>query len=255
MGAVVRLPRVPLGDLLIPVAAVAAAVLFVRGFARARDARVPEARWSRAALFAGGLLVAVGSLLLLRGSAEQRASAHMLQHVLAGDLAPALLLVAVRGPLAAWVVPRPLLRVLAAVGRPLPAVAAWGALLWVWHVPAVYDAALVHEPLHALEHASFVVGGLLLWNVLVDPLRRGTLTLWRSLGVALAAMMVAQLLVALLVLTYRPLYAYGSTGDQSLAGLVMTLEQFATLGAFAFVRLRVHFRAPLALADGHPLRV
>jgi len=79
--------------------------------------------------------------------------------------------------------------------------------------------------------------------------RRRTLSLSGSLGYALGAMMVAQLLVAVLVLSYRPLYVYGSTSDQGLAGLVMTVAQLATLGTFAFVRLRAHFRAPLVVAE------
>jgi hypothetical protein len=34
----------------------------------------------------------------------------------------------------------------------------------------------------------------------------------------------------------------------------MALEQFATLGAFALVRLRAHFRLPLAPSESrHPL--
>jgi cytochrome c oxidase assembly factor CtaG len=183
----------------------------------------------------------------------------MLQHVLLGDVAPALLLAAIRGPLATAFVPgtvRALFRYrgIRALARPGPALVVWGSTLWAWHVPAAYDAALAYEWLHPLEHASFFLGGLLLWNQLVDPLRRRTLSLWGSLGYALGAMMIAQMLVAVLVLSYRPLYAYGSAGDQSLAGLVMTLTQASTLGTYAFVRLRSHFRAPLALADGHPLR-
>lgn len=261
MGARLRLSRVPLGDLLIPVAAaVAALVLFVRGWRRVRRRRRADAGFERVLLVAAGTLTGLLGLLLLSGPAEEAASAHMLQHVLVGDVAPALVLVAVRGPLLFAVVPRSVRRLLAArparaLLRPVPSLAVWAGLLWLWHVPVVYDAALAHEPLHVLEHGSFAAGGLLLWNVLVDPARRGLLSLWGSLGCALAAMVVAQLLVSVLVLSYRPLYAYGDASDQSLAGLVMALEQFAGLGAFTLFRLRAHFRAPLALAEGHPLGV
>lgn len=259
MGALVRLPRAPLGDLLVPLAgAAAAAALFARGFARTRRRGLrSEAGWDRAALFAAGLLAAVFASTALSAAAEQRASAHMLQHVLLGDLAPALLLVALRGPLLFAVVPRPVRRLLARpvvrrLLRPGPSLVLWATFLWAWHVPALYDAALQSTFLHVLEHGSFLVGGLLLWNQLVDPARRRTLSLWGSLGYALAAMFVAQMLVALLVLSYRPLYGYGSAGDQSLAGLIMAMEQFATLGVFAYVRLRAHFRVPLPLRTGHP---
>lgn len=251
-----------MGDLLTPLlAAVAAAALFARGFAHARGRGFTrEAGWDRAALFAAGLLAGLLGVLLLHEPAEERASAHMLQHVLVGDLAPALLLVALRGPLLFAVVPRPVRRLLAktpvrALLRPAPSLALWAALLWTWHIPAVYDAALAHHSLHLLEHASFLAGGFLLWNQLVDPARRRALSFSGSMAYVLAAMVVAQTLVMLLVVSYRPLYAYGSVPDQGLAGLIMALEQSATLGTFVFFRLRSRFRAPLALAEGHPLRV
>jgi cytochrome c oxidase assembly factor CtaG len=249
------------GDLLIPVAALAATLFFARGFGRLRGrGALQDAGWDRALLWSAGVLAGAGSLLLLHGAAEERASAHMLQHVVAGDLAPALVLVALRGRLVHAVLPRAARRLFALrpvtwLTRPIPSLGAWAALLWLWHVPVVYDAALRHESLHALEHGTFVAGGLLLWNQLVDPLRRRRLSLWGSLAYALGAMVVAQMLVWTLVLSYRPLYAYGDASDQSLAGLLMAVEQFLTLGTFAFFRLRTHFRAPLELAEGHPLRV
>lgn len=235
-------------------------MLFARAFDRVRRRDLErDAGWDRLALFSAGLLAGLAGVLLLHEPAAGSASAHMLQHVLVGDVAPALLLVALRGPLLFAALPRSVRRLLArrrvrAALGPLPSLAAWAVLLWVWHVPAVYDAALAHESLHVLQHASFVTGGLLLWNQLIDPARRRTLSLWGSLAFALAAMVVAQMLVALLILSYRPLYAYGSVEDQSIAGLIMALEQFATLGTFAFFRLRAHFQAPLVLQDGHPLR-
>jgi cytochrome c oxidase assembly factor CtaG len=249
------------GDLLIPAAALAAALLFARGWSRLRRrGGRGDAGFDRLALYAAGVLVALFATLVLHGHVDDRASTHMLQHVLLGDLAPALVLVALRGRLLHAVLPKPFRRLFAhravrAVVRPLPSLALWAGLLWVWHVPPVYDAALAHEPLHALEHASFVVGGFLLWNQLVDPARRRALSLWGSLGYALVAMLAAQMLVLVLVLSYRPLYVYGDAADQGLAGLIMALEQFLTLGTFAYVRLRGHFREPLVLSEGHPLRV
>lgn len=219
-----------------------------------------DAGWDRLALFAAGVMAGALALLLLDGPAEGRASAHMLQHMLVGDLAPALLLVALRGRLFAAVVPRAVRRLtgrrpIRVLLRPLPSLGLWATLLWIWHVPVVYDAALIYEPLHVAEHASFLLGGLLLWNQLVHPAHRRGLALPAALAYALAAMMMAQVLVGVLVFSYRPLYAYGSASDQSLAGMIMALSQFATLGTFAFFRLRAHFRGPLALGRGHPLRV
>jgi putative membrane protein len=212
----------------------------------------------------------VSGLILLHEPAEQLPSAHMLQHVLLGDIAVVLALVALRGPLFFAFVPTSLLRAarlrpVRALLRPAPSLAVWGGLLWLWHVPALYGLALTHPLAHVLQHASFVLGGLLIWNQLVDPARRRILSLWGSLGYALAVMMVGQVLVAVLILTYRPLYpAYGHGGellglsplaDQNLAGLVMALEMFLVLGTYAFIRLRTYTRSPIVLRDGHPFGV
>lgn len=250
-----------MGDLLTPlVASLVATFFFVDGFRRLRRGRHRrEAGWARAALFGAGVLAGLVGLVVFHRAAEESASAHMAQHVLVGDLAPALVLVALRGPLLFAVVPLDVRRLLRSrwvrgVLRPWPSFALWAALLWIWHVPPIYDAALASEWVHPIQHASFALGGLLLWNQLADPARRRNLSLWGSLWYALAAMVVSQMLVALLVLSYRPLYSYGSASDQSLAGLIMALEGFLTLGMFSFFRLRAHFRAPLTLAEGHPLR-
>lgn len=251
-----------MGDLLTPVVvSLGATLFFVTGFRKLRRGRhAQHAGWDRAALFGAGLAAGVAGLVLFHEPAEESASAHMAQHVLVGDVAPALVLVALRGPLFFVVVPLVFLRQLRRgwvrhLLGPGPSLALWAVLLWGWHVPPVYDAALRSEWVHPLQHACFVLGGLLLWNQLVDPARRRALSLWGSLGYALVAMAATQMLVAVLILSYRPLYAYGSASDQSLAGMVMALEGFVALGTFAFVRLRVHFGAPLSLAEGHPLRV
>lgn len=251
-----------MGDLLTPlVVSLGATLFFVSGFRKLRRGRhARHAGWDRAALFGAGVVAGLAGLVLFHEPAEESASAHMAQHVLIGDVVPALVLVALRGPLFFVVVPLAFRRQLGRrwarqLLRPGPSLALWAVLLWAWHVPPVYDAALASEWVHPLQHASFVLGGLLLWNQLVDPARRKRLSLLGSLGYALVAMVVTQMLVAVLILSYRPLYVYGSVSDQSLAGMIMALEGFIALGTFAFIRLRGYFRAPLPLAEGHPLRV
>lgn len=84
-----------------PLSALVAVALFARGSGRLRGrGRREEAGRDRAALFAAGTLAGLlGLLLLLHGRAGERASAHMLQRVLVGDLAPAVVLVGLRGRL------------------------------------------------------------------------------------------------------------------------------------------------------------
>lgn len=233
--------------------------LVVRGTVRLRRrGAARHAGGDRIALAA----VAVGLVLLatsapLDEAADERLSVHMLQHVLLGDLAPALLLVALRGPLLVFVVPRPLLRRLRPPG-PIPTLALWAAVLGAWHVPALYDYALSHELVHEVEHGLFAAVGFgVWWQLLRGPLRRP----WGALGYALALFALGMLLANALVLSYRPLYpAYGSLGDQQAAALVMLAEQALTLGTLALVLLRAHFRAlprrpPAAAVERHPFAV
>jgi len=210
---------------------------FAYGFLRLRRrGRVDHAGWGRAVLFAAGLALAVLPLVSpLDGEADRRLSLHMLQHVLVGDAAPALLVLAVRGPLLAFVLPASLGRVVARVER-LPVwagVALWGTTIGCWHVPAAYDAALHHELLHDAEHGCFVGAGLLVWTQLLDPARRRRLSAGGRLAYAAFLFVLGQVLADTLFLA-GPLYpAYGSAADQQAAGLVMMAEQTLALGVYA----------------------
>ena len=224
-----------------------AACLFARGFVRLRRrGRTDCAGGGRAWLFAGGLALVVLPLVSpLDGAADHRSlSAHMLQHVLIGDAGPALLLLAVRGPLLAFVVPVAAARVVArrprlhacagALGRPATALGVWMAAIAAWHVPFAYDSALSERQLHDLEHATFVFAGFLVWWQLVDPARRGRLTVAGRAAFAGAVFLAGQVLCSILLFSPTPLYsAYGheTLGDQQGAALVMGAEQFLTLGA------------------------
>jgi cytochrome c oxidase assembly factor CtaG len=220
---------------------------FCHGFLRLRRrGRRDLAGWDRALLFAAGLALATLPLVSpLDEKADRLLSVHMLQHVLVGDAAPALLVVSLRGPLLAFVLPVRLGWVVARIER-LPVWAslpAWAAAIGAWHVPAVYDAALANAFVHDLEHASFVTVGLLVWTQLVDPARRRRLSTAQRLAFAGGLFVCGQLLADVLFLA-GPLYpAYGSGVDQQLAGLVMMVEQTLALGLFAGLVLRGLFSA------------
>jgi putative membrane protein len=247
------------------VAAVLAALLFAQAFVRLRRRRPDHAPWSRAVLFAAGLALLVLPLLSPLDSAgdDYLLSAHMLQHVLIGDAAVALLVVAVRGPLVFFLLPPPALRPLAAFRplravlsyllRPLVSLALWTAAVIVWHVPRFYDYAAAHPAVHNLEHVTFVLGGLLVWTQLADPARHGRLRRPQKIFFALAMLALAQPVVDFLLFSSRPHYGryvdqpdrllgLSPLTDQRLAGAMMMIEQLLTLGTCVAILLLPYLR-------------
>lgn len=248
---------------MLPVAlAVVAALLFLQGAVRLRRrGRADVAGWDRAVLFGAGLAITVGALVgpLDRLADEKYLSVHMLQHVLIGDAAPALMVTAVRGPLLVFLLPvavlaplarnRRLRAVLSTLLRPRVAFTLWAANLAIWHVPYLYDAAVRHQGLHDFEHVCWVLAGLLVWTLLVDPGSHRRLTVGGRLALAAAMFACGQVLTDVLVFSFHPLYsAYPSVRDQQLAGIVMMVEQLVTLGVLAFVLLRPRVRASRLVA-------
>jgi cytochrome c oxidase assembly factor CtaG len=219
--------------------------LYVRRFrhVRARHGTIVVSG-VRLASFLGGLL-ALGVALVspVDRLGEQAFTMHMAQHVLLLDIAPIALICGLTKVLLRPVTRR-LQRVERAAGplaHPLFAVFAYIGLMWVWHVPAMYDAALSHSFVHVLEHVCFFSAGLLYWWHLLSPIRsRHRLS---AMG-AVVYMASTKLFVGLLgiALTFAPraLYAFyesrppiwGLTPleDQSLAGGLMALEQSIVMG-------------------------
>ena len=253
-------------DPLVLVLAAVAVAFFVSGWRRLRRRRPELAPWSRLALFLTGLgVVLVGLLSPLDAIAEEYLqSAHMLQHVLIADLGVVLALLAVRGPLSMFFLPRdllaplaraqPLRRGLGFLLRPKVAVPLWIAVLVAWHVPVLYDAALRHPAVHRVEHVSFVVVGALVWTLLIDPARHGRLTVNERLGLAVLLFWIGQVLAYPFVFGFEPYYdvyvdqperllGLSPLTDQKLAGLVMMLEQAATLGVAIVLLLLLSRRA------------
>ena len=233
-------------------------MLFAQAVVRLRRrGRADLAGWDRVALFAAGLGVTVFALVgpLDRLADEKLLSAHMGQHVLIGDLGPALMVTALRGALLVFFLPAPILAplarsprvrtVLGTLLRPRIAFGLWAANLAIWHVPFIYDAALRHEKLHDFEHVCWMICGVLVWTLLVDPGSHRRLSIGGRVALAAAMFAAGQILTDVLVFSFTPLYpayqgAYGLSAltDQQLAGIVMMVEQLATLGTCVALLLR-----------------
>jgi putative membrane protein len=225
-------------------AAALALALYAQGFARLRRRRRARAPWWAGCCFAGGIGVGVAALVspLDRLAEEHSLTAHMVQHLLLGDVTPLLLAAGLAGPLALFALPASALRVVARVrwlrrlGRAPVALGLWVVVLYGWHVPRFYDAATGAGAIHVAEHASFVSAGLLVWLQVLDHHRSpGRRAAFASL-VLFAGMPLAEVLIAT-----GPIYpGYPSAAGQLHAGLAMMAEQIATFGTAALLLARSH---------------
>ncbi len=198
----------------------------------------------QAAAFAGAMVALLIALVSpLDGLGEDYLfSAHMLQHVLLGDIAPLLLLLAL-----SRVIMRPatrrLMRFARALGplaNPVTGIAIWLALMYLWHIPALYDAAAQNAAVHLLEHIAFFAAGIALWWPLIQPVpMRRRLTGMQPLAYIASAKAGLAALGLYLAWATTPLYPYyettpriwglSPTEDQNVGGVIMMVEQSFTL--------------------------
>jgi cytochrome c oxidase assembly factor CtaG len=230
--------------------AVAAAAYALR--ARTLRRRGRPAPWWRLAAFGAALATMVLALVSpLDSLGEERLfSAHMAQHLLLGDLAPLLAVIGLSGPLLRpLLAPRPVQR-LRVLANPLVALPVWAGDLWLWHLPRLYDAALAHDGVHALEHACFFAGGALLWTALLGLLPGPR---WFGAGsrvAALAFVWIAGGALANVFLwsgrAYYPRYVHAPRAwglsplaDQRVGGGIMLIEMsLVVLAVFVWLGLR-----------------
>jgi putative membrane protein len=199
---------------------------------------------ARLALSLAGLVVIAIALLGLHEAAHERFLPHMVQHLLLMTLGVPALLLADPLPAALWALPAaPRRWVAARLAARAPARRAWRALtrlpvawtlyalaLWLWHLPAAYDAALAHGWLHDVEHVTFAGAAVVFWWPVIGPAPRVApppAPVARVVYLVLAAFSSTALGV-LLAASPAPLYAYGPAAggagaleDQAWGGVLM----------------------------------
>ena len=124
---------------------------------------------------------------------------------------------------------------------PLAAWALHGLAIWVWHVPALYDTAVTHEGIHALQHAMFVGTSALFWWGLIYG-RYGRVGYGAAVFYVFTTVVHTGILGAAVTFSGVPLYSVyagpaaargvDALQDQQLAGLIMWIPAGAVLTLF-----------------------
>jgi cytochrome c oxidase assembly factor CtaG len=235
----------PRAEVLLPL--IGLAVLYALGtWTLSRRAR-GAVSWTRPACAAVGLVAMAAALVSpLDALADRSFLAHMVQHMLLIMVAAPAVLLADPLPIVLWALPRTpratLARALArgAVLRRLGAAVtatgvAWishAIVLWLWHLPTAYDAALASRLVHDIEHVTFFVAALLFWWPVVRPAPRLRPPAPHGVRIAYVVLAAFQGAALGLVITLAPTVLYRSYAaahvdvaaaldDQMWGGIVM----------------------------------
>jgi cytochrome c oxidase assembly factor CtaG len=207
-------------------------------------ARTPPPRWRVLCFGAGTVLLAAALVTPLDTIARHYLLAgHLLQNVVLAEWAPALLVLGIPRAAAVRLEARPGFR---RATHPLLTLGVWLATYFVWHIPALYDAALRHQhSLLPLEHACYLAAGLAFWW----PVVHRRMPSGAKAAYLFAAFVLASPLGLLLALVPHPAYDFyagvprlwglSRLADQQIAGVTMAAEQAVVFfAAFATFFLR-----------------
>jgi len=227
---------------------------------------VPVDAWRRWSYGAGlGLLFFVLASPVDALGEKQFLFMHMIQHIVIGDLAPLLMVAGLTGPILRPLLALPYVGRLRVLGHPLIALPLWAFNLYIWHLPALYEAALHHDAIHALEHTLFFACGALFWAAVLEPLPGPA---WFGSGAKLLYIVVARVVGMVLAnvmlwssgvfySTYDHAARWGITpqSDQGIAGSVMMIvDSIVTISAIAWLFLKLAGESELRqrlIEEGH----
>jgi cytochrome c oxidase assembly factor CtaG len=207
--------------------------------------RQVDERPARLVAFLLGILAAAAALLSpIDILGEQLFTMHMVQHLLLLDVAALFIVLGLSRRIL-----RPVTRRLLTIEQkagffatPVFAITLYVGTMWVWHIPALYDAALEHSGVHVLEHLCFGVAGAMYWWHIFPPIPgRHRLMGLGPAGYMLSTKVLVGFVGILLVWAPDTLYGFyeglpefwglSHLEDQAIGGAIMALEQMIVMGA------------------------
>jgi putative membrane protein len=216
--------------------------------------------WEATCYGAGWTTLVIALLSPLHPLGEVLFAAHMTQHELLMLVAAPLLVLGRPMVAYVWAMPKTWRRTVGRIPRARWVARPWSVLttplaawsihafaLWIWHAPSLFQATLLSDTVHTLQHASFLGSALFFWWALVHA-RAGPNGFGAAVLYLFTTALHSGVLGALLTFTSQLLYpAYGQTApqwgmnpidDQQLGGLIMWIPAgmvyvFAGLVLFA----------------------
>jgi len=216
----------------------------------------------RAAAFVGGIAVALLAMLSpLQAAVQATFSSHMSQHMVLMFVAAPLLVAGRPGLVMGLALPRrvrrwsmeaarsrPVAVALRLARHPLAILVVYTTVVWAWHLPGPYQAAIRSGAVHGVEHASFLAVAMAFWAGVTRTGPRRRIRYVPSMLLVLGTMLQSTWLAAILTFGGRayPLYAQRAAAwridalaDQQLAGAIMWIPPsilYLTVFSVLFVR-------------------
>jgi putative membrane protein len=210
----------------------------------------PVPMWRVTCYFSGLVLILVAFVSPVAHLGSELVLAHMVQHLIIGDIAALLIVLGLTRSVLAPVMALKAFDRLRFLTLPMVALPLWILNFYVWHIPALYDATVTNEFVHALQHTCFIAFGVLMWMPIAGPLPVPT---WFGGGAQVGYTAIARLAMAglgnILMWSGTVLYTAYEAGerywgiapltDQGTAGVIMMTEgALITLGVLAWTLLR-----------------
>jgi cytochrome c oxidase assembly factor CtaG len=223
--------------------------LYLRGW-RSLAPVVPDRlpTWRAIAFLSGLLTLYLAVASPLDAFAGLLLQVHMIQHFLLMMVAPPLIWLgapelpllhglseAARregvGPVLRW---SPLQRLGEVLLHPVTCWLIFVAVTWLWHVPALYELALIDPFWHEVEHFSFFAGAMFFWFPVVLPWpSRSRISRWLMVPYLFLAALQATVFSAFFVFVDRVLYPIYETVPR--IGSLSALEDQRVAGAIMWV--------------------
>lgn len=191
--------------------------------------------WQAIAFYSGCISVYASLLSRLDAWSDIFFSAHMGQHEILMLISAPLMVLGRPFLVTVQVLPieditRPLIPLWERLTGPLTVLLLHAIVLWAWHVPALFETALHHDGIHAVQHLMFFLTAALFWWALIHG-RYGRMGYGMGVLYVFATAMHTQLLGVLLTFGHHLWYPTHATRtaaagvnpmeDQQLAGIVM----------------------------------